>query len=49
MTYMKKGVISADEAARLIKSNDTVIIGGSGGIGVAESILEALETRYLSS
>ncbi len=49
MAYMKKEVISADEAARLIKSSDAVIIGGSGGIGVAESILEALESRYLSS
>ena len=48
MTFMKKEVVSADDAARLIVSGDTVIIGGSGGIGVAESVLEALEMRYLS-
>ena len=48
MTFMKKEVVSANDAARLISSGDTVIIGGSGGMGVAESVLEALEMRYLS-
>ena len=39
---MDKEIISAAQAARLIRQDDTLIIGGSGGIGVAEKILEAL-------
>ena len=45
---MDKEIISAAQAARLIRQDDTLIIGGSGGIGVAEKILEALESRFLS-
>ena len=36
---MEKEIISAAQAARLIRQGDTLIIGGSGGIGVAEKIL----------
>jgi propionate CoA-transferase len=45
---MKKQIILAGQAAELISSGETVIIGGSGGIGVAESILEAIESRFIS-
>ena len=45
---MEKEIISAAQAARLIRQGDTLIIGGSGGIGVAEKVLEALESRFLS-
>ena len=45
---MEKDIISAAQAARLIRQGDTLIIGGSGGIGVAEKVLEALESRFLS-
>lgn len=40
--------ISSDQAARLVKTGDTVVIGGSGGgHAVPESLIEALERRYL--
>ena len=45
---MEKDIFSAAQAARLIRQGDTLIIGGSGGIGVAEKVLEALESRFLS-
>ncbi|MCV7423489.1 3-oxoacid CoA-transferase [Mycobacterium yunnanensis] len=41
-------VVDADEAVRAIKPRDTVVIGGSGGgHAVPESLLEALERRFL--
>ena len=40
-------VVTADEAADLIKDGDAVIVGGSGGMGAAESLLEAIENRFL--
>src|SRR5262245_49493815 len=40
-------IITAAEAASLIRDADTLIVGGNGGTGAAESILDALERRYL--
>ena len=45
---MIKEIISATDAVDLINSGDSLIIGGSGGMGVAESILSALEERFLN-
>ena len=45
---MRKPIIAAAEAAQLIQDNDTVIVGGSAGIGVAEAILIEIESRFLS-
>ena len=44
---MEKEIISARAAAKIVKSSDAVIVGGSGGMGVAESVLCELEQRYL--
>ncbi|MEU0493953.1 CoA-transferase [Mycobacterium sp. NPDC006124] len=41
-------VVDADEAVRSIDSHDTLVIGGSGGgHAVPESLLQALERRFL--
>jgi propionate CoA-transferase len=40
-------IISAEEAAALVKDSDTLIVGGNGGTGAPESILVALEKRFL--
>src|SRR5262245_40094794 len=43
-------VISAETAAELVKSGDSVMISGSGGGHcIPESILEALEQRFLAA
>src|SRR5262245_38297031 len=41
-------LISADKAVSLIGDNDSVIVGGNGGTGVPEAILDALERRFLA-
>jgi propionate CoA-transferase len=41
-------IITAAEAAGLIRDADTLIVGGNGGTGAAEAILEALEQRFLA-
>lgn len=42
-------IVDADEAVRSIKADDTVLIGGSGGgHAVPESLIEALERRFLT-
>ncbi len=41
-------LISADEAAALVKDGDTLIVGGNGGTGAPELILTALEQRFLA-
>src|SRR5579863_1750044 len=40
-------IITAAEAASLIRDADTLIVGGNGGTGAAEAILGALEQRFL--
>ena len=43
-------VISADEAASIVQSGDSILVSGSGGgHGVPELILEALEKRFLAT
>jgi propionate CoA-transferase len=39
-------VLDADAAAALVRSGQTVIVEGSSGFGVAESVLAALERRF---
>lgn len=41
--------VSADEAAQVIRSGDTILIGGSGGgHAVPEAIMAAIEKRFLA-
>ena len=40
-------VVTPQQAVDLIGDGDSVIVGGSGGMGVAESVLEAIEKRFL--
>ena len=40
-------VVTEDRAAGLIADGDAVIVGGSAGMGVAESVLAAVEKRFL--
>ncbi len=42
-------IISAVEAAALVEDHETLIVGGNGGMGVAEPILAALEARFLET
>jgi len=43
-------VVTADEAARLVRDEDTILIGGSGsGHAVPDTILAAIERRFLST
>ncbi len=44
----KGKIVTAAEAVRLIRDNDTVATGGFVGIGFAEEIAIALEERFLS-
>lgn len=46
---MLNRIITAEAAASLIKDGDTVIIGGSAGMGVADAVIVALEERFLDS
>ena len=39
-------VVSAEQAVKLIKSNDTIGVSGSGGSGSPEASLKALVNRY---
>lgn len=42
-------VVSADEAAQMVDSGDTVVIGGSGGgHAVPEALIAAIERRFLA-
>ncbi len=45
---MRERVIDAEAAAGLIGDGQVVIVGGSGGMGVAEAVLVALEARFLA-
>ncbi len=40
-------MITADQAAALVKSNDTLVTGGFIGIGFAETLAKAIEKRFL--
>jgi len=42
-------LITAEEAAALVKDEDILVVGGNGGTGVPERILEALEKRFLET
>ncbi len=42
-------VITAEKAAKLINSNDTLVTGGFIGIGFAEALAKAIEKRFLST
>ncbi|MCL4186459.1 MAG: acyl CoA:acetate/3-ketoacid CoA transferase [Rhodobacteraceae bacterium] len=42
-------LITAEAAAGLIRSGDVLLLGGNGGMGVAEDVLEALEARFLAT
>ena len=46
---MAMQIITADDAAALIKDRDTVIVGGSAGMGAAESVLAAIERAFLAN
>ena len=40
--------LTADEAAALIRDDDFVIVGGNGGTGTPEALIEAVERRFLA-
>jgi propionate CoA-transferase len=42
-------IVTAEQAASHVRDADTVIVGGSGGTGAPEAVLEALEHRFLST
>ena len=44
---MKARIVTAVEAAAMIGDNRTVIVGGSAGIGIADTVLAAIEKRFL--
>src|SRR6266478_5446615 len=42
-------IVTAREAVRLIRTGDTVAIGGFGGIGLAEEVVHEIAAVYQSS
>ena len=42
-------IVSAREAVRLIRSGDTIAIGGFGGIGIAEEVIHQLAAAFNAS
>ena len=42
-------IVTAREAVRLIRTGDTVSIGGFGGIGLPEELMNELAARYRAS
>lgn len=42
-------LITAEAAADLICTGDILFLGGNGGMGVAEDVLEALEARFIAT
>jgi propionate CoA-transferase len=44
---MKKKVLSAEEAANLIDSGDTVAVAGHGSVQLPDKVLQSLENRFL--
>ncbi|PKK89079.1 MAG: acyl CoA:acetate/3-ketoacid CoA transferase [Candidatus Wallbacteria bacterium HGW-Wallbacteria-1] len=45
---MNSKLITADEAARLVRDGDTVVVGGFVGSGHPEALTSSLEARFLS-
>jgi len=45
---MRRKVVSAADAAALVKDGDTITTSGFVGIGVPDELLAAIETRFLS-
>ena len=45
---MTLSILTAEEAVRLVRDGSTLVVGGNGGTGVAESLLEALEARFIA-
>lgn len=41
-------ILSADAAAALVRDGDFVIVGGNGGTGTPEAVIEAVERRFLA-
>ena len=49
-TYTKKDkTVSAEEAVRMIRDNDTVVFGGFAGVGACEEIAAELEKYYIET
>ena len=44
---MKNKIVSADEAAAIVRDGDTVATSGFVGIGTPDELLAALERRFL--
>ena len=44
---LKNKIVSADEAAAIIRDGDTVCVSGFVGIGTPEGLILALERRFL--
>ena len=42
-------IVTAQAASELIRDGDTVIVGGSGGMGIANAVLVELEKRFLET
>ena len=42
-------IVTAQAASKLIRDGDTVIVGGSGGMGIANAVLVELEKRFLET
>ena len=40
-------IVTAEDAAALIQDGDFVIVGGNGGTGTPEAVIEAVEARFL--
>ncbi|WP_145143518.1 acyl CoA:acetate/3-ketoacid CoA transferase [Roseomonas gilardii] len=47
MVASRPRIVAAEEAASLIQDGDFLIIGGNGGTGVPEVLIEAVERRFL--
>src|SRR5215210_5385524 len=49
MAYLKNKFVSADEAAALVQSKDTVCVSGFIGISTPDELILALERRFLET
>jgi propionate CoA-transferase len=46
---LKNKIVSADEAAAIVRDGDTVCVSGFVGIGTPDELIRALERRFLAS